>query len=92
VLLLLLLPLQLNHICNFSCCLTTAFFILQIERPSKDAHEAAIAAIDAEIEAIKSTRNGVQAKIDAALGNKRDLNKLKNRKVSCNCCLLLPVI
>jgi hypothetical protein len=26
------------------------------------------------------------------LGNKRDLNKLKNRKVSCNCCLLLPVI
>jgi hypothetical protein len=55
---------------------------LQIERPSKDAHEAAIVAIDAEIEAIKSTRNGVQAKIDAALGNKRDLNKLKNRKVS----------
>ncbi|KAL3769760.1 hypothetical protein ACHAWO_011288 [Cyclotella atomus] len=54
--------------------------IKRIERPSKDAHEAAIAAIDAEIEAIKSTRNGVQAKIDAALGNKRDLNKLKNRK------------
>lgn len=54
----------------------------QIERPSKEAHEAAMAVIDGEIDAIKATRAGVQAKIDAALGNKRDLNKLKNRKVS----------
>lgn len=41
-----------------------------------------MAVIDSEIDAIKATRSGVQAKIDAALGNKRDLNKLKNRKVS----------
>ena len=41
-----------------------------------------MAVIDGEIDAIKATRAGVQAKIDAALGNKRDLNKLKNRKVS----------
>jgi hypothetical protein len=31
---------------------------------------------------VKATRAAIQSKIDAALGNKRDLNKLKNRKVS----------
>ena len=44
-----------------------------------------MSAIDAEIEAIKSQRAQVQSKIDATLGNKRDLNKLKNRKVRRRC-------
>ena len=44
-----------------------------------------MSAIDAEIEAIKSQRAQVQSKIDATLGNKRDLNKLKNRKVRRFC-------
>jgi len=65
--------------------------IKRIERPSKEAHESAIAAIDAEIETLKATRSDLQSKIDATLGSKRHkdtpvgrerdaLNKLKNRK------------
>ena len=53
---------------------------LQIERPSKDAHESDLAAIEASINDLKSQRSSLQTKIDAALGSKRDLNKLKNRK------------
>lgn len=64
----------------------------QIERPSKESHEAEIAAIEADIEAIRAERKALQSKIDSAiggnkqqknspLGRERDaLNKLKNRK------------
>ena len=65
------------------------FLCAQIERPSKDEQNAAIAAIDAEIDALREERNGVQKKIDEAMGKQKNtpigrerdaLNKLKNRK------------
>eukprot|EP01082_Thalassiosira_pseudonana_P002892 g2940.t1 g2940 contig12:1103685-1105477(+) len=65
--------------------------IKRVERPSKDAHEATLNALDADIETLKTTRFALQTKIDAVLGNNRNkntpigrereaLNKLKNRK------------
>ena len=62
---------------------------MQIERPSRDEHTAAIAAIDAEIDGLREERNAVQKKIDDAIGKQKNtpigrerdaLNKLKNRK------------
>lgn len=63
--------------------------IKRIERPSKDAQNAAITAIDAEIDSLREERKVVQTKIDEAMGKQKNtpigrerdaLNKLKNRK------------
>ncbi|KAL7493035.1 hypothetical protein ACHAWT_002345 [Skeletonema menzelii] len=63
--------------------------IKRIERPSKDEQNAAIAAIDEEIDALREERNVVQKKIDESMGKQKNtpigrerdaLNKLKNRK------------
>eukprot|EP00569_Conticribra_weissflogii_P002201 CAMPEP_0171328816 /NCGR_PEP_ID=MMETSP0878-20121228/862_1 /TAXON_ID=67004 /ORGANISM="Thalassiosira weissflogii, Strain CCMP1336" /LENGTH=589 /DNA_ID=CAMNT_0011828693 /DNA_START=6 /DNA_END=1775 /DNA_ORIENTATION=+ len=65
--------------------------IKRIERPSKQAHDEALAALDATIESLQKQRRAAQSKIDAAMGNTKNkntplarerdaLNKLKNRK------------
>lgn len=65
--------------------------IKKLERPSKDEHEAEIAAIDEAIDALRTDRRSLQSKIDLALGGNKQknspigkerdaLNKLKNRK------------
>lgn len=62
---------------------------LQIDRPSKDEQNAAIAAVDKEIDALREERVMLQNKIDESAGKQKNspigreqhaLNKLKNRK------------
>lgn len=67
--------------------------IKRIERPSKEEHEADIAAIESTVDVIRAELRSLQCKVDYATGKKDDkqknvplarerdvLNKLKNRK------------
>lgn len=65
--------------------------ITRVERPSKENHDAELAAIDCAIDNLRAERKTIQSKIDSALGGNKQknspvgrerdaLNKLKNRK------------
>ena len=84
--------LHIHHTYNINyLIIILPLLLLQIERPSKEEHDAAIAAIDSAIDTLRADRRGLQSKIDSALGSNKNknsplgrerdaLNKLKNRK------------
>ena len=70
---------------------THHYIIIQVDRPSKEEHDAAIATIDSAIDNLRAERRKLQSKVDTALGKNKNknsplgrereaLNKLKNRK------------